>query len=119
MLERVVEHEAFALLPAFRLRPDPDAAACGHVEAQMQAQHVTGIPLVTAVWDDVRARRQPGKAGHHQPGNLPHQLFSLRTARASLRLPLAERVEPEGFPDRKSTRLNSSHLGISYAVFCF
>src|ERR1035441_10769862 len=23
-----------------------------------------------------------------------------------------------GFPDRKSTRLNSSHLGISYAVFC-
>src|SRR5205814_10102233 len=25
-------------------------------------------------------------------------------------------VEPQG--DRKSTRLNSSHLGISYAVFC-
>src|SRR5947199_8798637 len=24
----------------------------------------------------------------------------------------------EGRPDRKSTRLNSSHLGISYAVFC-
>src|SRR5262245_62252416 len=23
-----------------------------------------------------------------------------------------------GFVDRKSTRLNSSHLGISYAVFC-
>src|SRR5947199_7328257 len=34
-------------------------------------------------------------------------------------------VDPEprfegdlGFQDRKSTRLNSSHLGISYAVFC-
>src|SRR5262245_64978593 len=26
--------------------------------------------------------------------------------------------EPSGGPDRKSTRLNSSHLGISYAVFC-
>src|SRR5262245_25874485 len=25
----------------------------------------------------------------------------------------------QGLPDRKSTRLNSSHLGISYAVFCF
>src|SRR5947199_1435668 len=25
---------------------------------------------------------------------------------------------PELFLDRKSTRLNSSHLGISYAVFC-
>src|SRR5205814_8461168 len=27
-------------------------------------------------------------------------------------------VEGDGHPDRKSTRLNSSHLGISYAVFC-
>src|SRR5262245_65049556 len=25
---------------------------------------------------------------------------------------------PHPLPDRKSTRLNSSHLGISYAVFC-
>src|SRR5262245_66466375 len=25
---------------------------------------------------------------------------------------------PQGIADRKSTRLNSSHLGISYAVFC-
>src|SRR5437899_10180901 len=25
---------------------------------------------------------------------------------------------PGRLPDRKSTRLNSSHLGISYAVFC-
>src|SRR5438045_4631355 len=28
------------------------------------------------------------------------------------------RVFPGASPDRKSTRLNSSHLGISYAVFC-
>src|SRR5262245_64506649 len=28
------------------------------------------------------------------------------------------RVENDGGGDRKSTRLNSSHLGISYAVFC-
>src|SRR5438045_6064460 len=28
------------------------------------------------------------------------------------------RPDPEGSGDRKSTRLNSSHLGISYAVFC-
>src|SRR2546422_6499130 len=34
---------------------------------------------------------------------------------------LAERlavVDPFAFPDRKSTRLNSSHGYISYAVFC-
>src|SRR2546426_1965200 len=30
----------------------------------------------------------------------------------------AERVNRAGSPDRKSTRLNSSHLVISYAVFC-
>src|ERR1039458_10445092 len=40
-----------------------------------------------------------------------------------LEIPIAEFV-PEELPellgelDRKSTRLNSSHLGISYAVFC-
>src|SRR5262245_64224132 len=27
-------------------------------------------------------------------------------------------AHPRGRADRKSTRLNSSHLGISYAVFC-
>src|SRR5262245_65147394 len=31
---------------------------------------------------------------------------------------LAEFVRPYLGEDRKSTRLNSSHLGISYAVFC-
>src|ERR1035438_10622702 len=31
--------------------------------------------------------------------------------------PLGNRA-PQRLPDRKSTRLNSSHLGISYAVFC-
>src|SRR5690606_40229845 len=32
-------------------------------------------------------------------------------------LELAERI-PSGLVDRKSTRLNSSHVKISYAVFC-
>src|SRR5258705_12735178 len=35
-------------------------------------------------------------------------------------VPLGEQPQdlPPGALDRKSTRLNSSHLGISYAVFC-
>src|SRR2546426_12358874 len=38
---------------------------------------------------------------------------------ARLDLSFAVRMEPEAAPaDRKSTRLNSSHLVISYAVFC-
>src|SRR5690242_21368281 len=32
-------------------------------------------------------------------------------------LEVGERIEGE-VPDRKSTRLNSSHMSISYAVFC-
>src|SRR5688500_20199397 len=38
--------------------------------------------------------------------------------RAGLPARLAGPVEPEGGEDRKSTRLNSSHLVISYAVLC-
>src|SRR5256885_16102995 len=34
------------------------------------------------------------------------------------RSPGPDRVSPFLWPDRKSTRLNSSHLVISYAVFC-
>src|SRR3712207_7965147 len=38
---------------------------------------------------------------------------------ARLRLRLRAQVRaPEGRADRKSTRLNSSHANISYAVFC-
>src|SRR5690242_21880238 len=33
-------------------------------------------------------------------------------------LPEPESVRVEEFVDRKSTRLNSSHMSISYAVFC-
>src|ERR1039458_4986506 len=33
-------------------------------------------------------------------------------------LPRENQSRPDLPPDRKSTRLNSSHLGISYAVFC-
>src|SRR5258708_16557321 len=35
-----------------------------------------------------------------------------------LRLEVSSRRIPEGLIDRKSTRLNSSHQIISYAVFC-
>src|SRR5438045_5749528 len=40
---------------------------------------------------------------------------SAKMARATMSMPTLRRAPS---PDRKSTRLNSSHLGISYAVFC-
>src|SRR5262245_64221391 len=51
-------------------------------------------------------------------------LFRSRTSRAGRCVPKGSSGWPPrqhargGQPDRKSTRLNSSHLGISYAVFC-
>src|SRR5262245_64920123 len=51
--------------------------------------------------------------GRLQPGS--RLLFrDLRTTYGSGQSPLREAL----MRDRKSTRLNSSHLGISYAVFC-
>src|SRR3712207_9540319 len=41
---------------------------------------------------------------------------AITTAKVPSPLPLAGRVRGRG--DRKSTRLNSSHANISYAVFC-
>src|SRR5690606_41946879 len=43
---------------------------------------------------------------------------SARLATAPLRPPLRRTAVPRTWEDRKSTRLNSSHVKISYAVFC-
>src|SRR5437899_8162169 len=50
------------------------------------------------------------------PLHLLGERFHLRADRRRL-VDSGVRFGPR-FPDRKSTRLNSSHLGISYAVFC-
>src|SRR3712207_7459422 len=51
-------------------------------------------------------RRQPGGT----PSREPNQV--------GMRLNPDDRAGGLGEPDRKSTRLNSSHANISYAVFC-
>src|SRR5205814_3728591 len=77
------------------------------------------------------ARRSPPA----RPASLPSPFWeamqngSPAPARLALvRLPFLAAAHPQtagsppdtvsNLPDRKSTRLNSSHLGISYAVFC-
>src|SRR2546430_12594104 len=45
-------------------------------------------------------------------------LLSLRVCCTAGKLQRARRRGLRGFQDRKSTRLNSSHSQISYAVFC-
>src|SRR3712207_8416672 len=57
-----------------------------------------------------------GGGEHHQPaadrGHLPHPPAGDRLPRRGLQ------ARPDDGGDRKSTRLNSSHANISYAVFC-
>src|SRR5262245_64231684 len=50
--------------------------------------------------------------------SVDHQLGRCVAGRARLVLHDHLLSEPRRQEDRKSTRLNSSHLGISYAVFC-
>src|SRR5205814_3626189 len=56
------------------------------------------------------------RASSIHPASLPPRKTSFRRARCRHR-PQRRRT-PSRKRDRKSTRLNSSHLGISYAVFC-
>src|SRR5215510_16083872 len=55
----------------------------------------------TTLFRSGRSPRRPGLSAHRR-----------RSARGRRRSPERNR------PDRKSTRLNSSHVAISYAVFC-
>src|SRR5438045_5783709 len=61
----------------------------------------------TALFRSLRRRRGRGRAGAGRGRRLPRLRARRRRRRARSR-----------GRDRKSTRLNSSHLGISYAVFC-
>src|SRR5207249_5672421 len=61
-------------------------------------------------------------SGHAAPPELARVKVREQVADASevvgMRVRHGDRVEPEDLADRKSTRLNSSHVSISYAVFC-
>src|SRR5438045_7536412 len=56
---------------------------------------------------------EPGQERGDASMSLEH-----RAARCLGRVRREDELDPKPLSDRKSTRLNSSHLGISYAVFC-
>src|SRR5262245_3774663 len=69
----------------------------GRIEAQALGRHLIGAPEQAPLFDD----------GCRDVA-VPVRLKGIRI----------ERSRQFGDVDRMSTRLNSSHLGISYAVFC-
>src|SRR5256885_12447908 len=58
-----------------------------------------------------------GGGGAQRPGHVPFPVFLPQSALTAIHEHVATPARP-GQGDRKSTRLNSSHLVISYAVFC-
>src|SRR3712207_6965575 len=63
--------------------------------------------------DDVDGRLDGRGRGRRRPESGKYASSSVRRGNAS------RRASPRAAGDRKSTRLNSSHANISYAVFCF
>src|SRR5205814_6905098 len=97
---------------------------CGHtIIGFLDALGKSKIRFVSARHEQVAAHaadgyaRASGKVGvlltHLGPG-----LTNAATGVANAALDSVPMVVIAGDVDRKSTRLNSSHLGISYAVFC-
>src|SRR5690606_40313426 len=91
------------------------------------------VPVAAPTRSGPRGRRgrRDGRRHHHRPGPVPCRSGGRGAARlgphASTALRRVRGGEPQvgaapGSParggDRKSTRLNSSHVKISYAVFC-
>src|SRR5699024_11869468 len=58
--------------------------------------------------------------GDSDPGPYSCPRAHCRRARAAAHWPALQHefIAPDAHQDRKSTRLNSSHVSISYAVFC-
>src|SRR5437773_8886119 len=88
---------------------DADGASCVH--ARRRDAHLGAHPELTAI-DEAR-----GGIDHHGGGvNLAREAPRVGERARHNRLGQARAVAPD--VDRKSTRLNSSHITISYAVFC-
>src|SRR5262245_64018302 len=80
---------------------------------------VQALALVARVIGEGQRRTSRGGGQVRPPhprGDVGLRAVREREARVALRRSV-QRVEGAS-ADRKSTRLNSSHLGISYAVFC-
>src|SRR5205807_9983849 len=87
-----------------------DALPISQVRADAVVRGRAGVGLVRECAVAVRARRHVMYAGHCRAHAFREQVEKQR------RMPALARGAAHR--DRKSTRLNSSHLVISYAVFC-
>src|SRR5690625_6932424 len=83
----------------------------------------TGTPIALVVYNtDARPRDYSKIADRFRPGHADytwHHKYGIRDYRGGGRSSARETAMRVAAGDRKSTRLNSSHVAISYAVFCW
>src|SRR5262245_62282918 len=104
-------------MPSWRMAPD-----CGRRTAMTKPGRVVWMELHEATVQPDR----PTGCGRHSCTRDPGKSGRAAETPARSRPSDVDRERPPGrgwrsarqVQDRKSTRLNSSHLGISYAVFC-
>src|SRR5690606_41901105 len=104
---------SLALYVVYLIHPLRSSSLCFCFFVTLTPLHLTlslhdALPISSST---PRERRQASAAGG-ATGAPVHQALAKQTATRKIR---AETIESR---DRKSTRLNSSHVKISYAVFC-
>src|SRR2546430_12510607 len=86
-------------------------------EAQLLRWHIRNRQIKPIEDETDAAQPEPGPAGTtHALGHPQHRKTQIDADRQVARA--ARHFERRAAKDRKSTRLNSSHSQISYAVFC-
>src|SRR5262245_62674523 len=95
---------SLALSVSYRVRRPPRSTLFPYTTL-FRSHHATAAPGAPVR----RVQAEEARLAAGRPAKPEHQAD---------RRGLARSVQPDARADRKSTRLNSSHLGISYAVFC-
>src|SRR5699024_12577753 len=98
------------LLSSYRLPPPPPSSLFPYTTLFRSQPHHAHLPRAGAP-----ARRPLLRTGGHFPRVARRAQTRPTRPRRGLLPPARERRDHR---DRKSTRLNSSHVSISYAVFC-
>src|SRR5438874_3883379 len=85
---------------------------------QSLATHTLSLHDALPIYRSQRRLRQPRKVVKAHANNVPVRCDRERDKASLEERGIHDHRQLAGIPDRKSTRLNSSHVEISYAVFC-
>src|SRR5256885_3642988 len=123
LLENVLRHgddEGAEAVAGWVADAEPSREISFH-PARVLLQDFTGVPAVVDLAAMRDAMRDQGGDPNAINPQIPVELVidhSVQVDEFASRLAIERNVELEFDRNRKSTRLNSSHLVISYAVFC-